>query len=101
MKARDGSDSEYGPGKSIIQFASQVFAASVVEIFKTLGNDGCIRIPSEKVRLNNITEFMKEHKITRVFFPPTLLKLFKPEMFPTLEKLLTGGEPVLPALIEM
>ncbi|KAH6724193.1 hypothetical protein BKA61DRAFT_727923 [Leptodontidium sp. MPI-SDFR-AT-0119] len=99
MKARDGSDSGYGPGKSIMQFASQAFAASVVEIFKTLGNGGCICIPSEKVRLNNITEFMKEHEITRVFFPPTLLKLFKPEMFPTLEILLTGGEPVLPDLI--
>lgn len=100
MKARDGSDSGYGPGKSIMQFASQAFAASVVEIFKTLGHGGRICVPSEKVRLNNIAEFMKEHGITRVFFPPTLLKIFKPEMFPTLEILLTGGELVLPDLIK-
>jgi amino acid adenylation domain-containing protein len=100
MKSRDGSDSGYGPGKRIMQFASQAFAASVVEILKTLGNGGCICIPSNAVRLNNITEFMKENGVTRVFLTPALLKLFKPEDFPTLETLLVGGEPVLPDLIE-
>lgn len=101
MKSRDGSDSGYGSGKRIMQFASQAFAASVVEIFKTLGNGGCICIPDATVRLNNITGFMKDNGITRVFFTPALLKLFKPEDFPTLEILLVGGEPVLQGLIDI
>jgi aryl carrier-like protein len=42
---------------------------------------------------------MKENGITRVFFTPALIKLFKPSDFPTLEILLVGGEPVLPELI--
>lgn len=100
MKARDGQDNGYGPGSRILQFASQAFAASVVEILKTLGNGGCLCIPSEETRLGNIANFMAEQAVTRAFFTPSLLKLFTPESFPTLQILLVGGEPVLPDLIQ-
>ncbi|KAJ6019897.1 hypothetical protein N7522_000605 [Penicillium canescens] len=99
MKDRGGQDTGYGPGSRILQFASQAFAASVVEILKTLGNGGCLCIPSEETRLGNIANFMAERAVTRAFFTPSLLKLFTPESFPTLQILLVGGEPVLPDLI--
>lgn len=100
LKNPNGREPGYGPGSRILQFASQAFAASVVEILKTIGSGGCICIPSENVRLNNITQFMREEGITRAFFTPSLLKLFTVDDLDFLKILLVGGEAVLPDLIQ-
>ncbi|TVY28404.1 Nonribosomal peptide synthetase [Lachnellula hyalina] len=91
----------YGPGGRILQFASQAFGASVYEVLKTLGQGGCICIPSEEQRLQHLVKFINDQKITRTFLVPTVLKLLSPEDVPTLEILTIGGEPVSPDLVKI
>ncbi|TVY92033.1 Nonribosomal peptide synthetase [Lachnellula willkommii] len=91
----------YGPGGRILKFASQAFGASVYEVLKTLGQGGCISIPSEEQRLQHLVKFINDQKITRTFLVPTVLKLLSPEDVPSLEILTVGGEPVSPELVKL
>ncbi|EOD43924.1 putative amp-dependent synthetase ligase protein [Neofusicoccum parvum UCRNP2] len=90
----------YGPGSRVLQFASQAFGASIWEIFKTLGNGGCLVIPPARDRLGGIANFITKKQITRTFFTPSLLNLLKPEEVTCLQILTVGGEPVTEQLIQ-
>ncbi|KAH7030084.1 hypothetical protein B0J12DRAFT_732507 [Macrophomina phaseolina] len=90
----------YGPGARVLQFASQAFGASIWEIFKTLGNGGCLVIPPTRDRLGGIANFITKKQITRTFLTPSLLNLLKPEEVSCLKILTVGGEPVTEQLIK-
>ncbi|ODA81663.1 hypothetical protein RJ55_00165 [Drechmeria coniospora] len=80
------------PNRRSLHFASPAFDASVMEIFMTLMAGGCICIPSESDRLDNIAKCMVELNVNWAFLTPTVAKLIRPEDVPQLEVLCCGGE---------
>jgi amino acid adenylation domain-containing protein/non-ribosomal peptide synthase protein (TIGR01720 family) len=76
----------------VLQFASYTFDASLMEIFTTLITGGCVCVPSDDVRLNNITDFMNEMNVSWTLLTPSFVQLFQPDAVSTLSTLVLGGE---------
>ncbi|KAI4211729.1 MAG: hypothetical protein LQ351_005503 [Letrouitia transgressa] len=76
----------------VLQFSSYAFDASIVEIFTTLMLGGCVCIPDEKTRLNNITKVINEMKVDWTLLTPSFVQTISPSDVPTLKTLVLGGE---------
>lgn len=78
----------------MLQFASAAFDAFTMEIFAALLAGGCICIPSEHDRLNNLDKFIREMNVNWAFFTPTALTFLQPERASSLQTVVLGGETV-------
>ncbi|KAH7407957.1 nonribosomal peptide synthase [Cadophora sp. MPI-SDFR-AT-0126] len=76
----------------VLQFASYTFDASLLEILTTLTFGGCVCVPSEDARLNNIAEVIKEMNITWTLLTPSFIQMLQPSAIPDLKTLVLGGE---------
>ncbi|KAK2758725.1 NRPS [Arachnomyces sp. PD_36] len=84
-----------------LHFASYAFDASIYEIFSVLANGGCLCIPSEFDRMNNITGFIEEHKVNWALITPSVVQgLIQPEGVPNLRTLVVGGEAVTQEIVD-
>ncbi|KAJ5786775.1 uncharacterized protein N7503_011987 [Penicillium pulvis] len=88
-----------GPHTRMLQFAAYSFDVSNREIFITLMCGGCICIPSEDDRVNNLAQFINKYYVTSASLTPSLANLLSPESVPTLKMLVLGGEPMTEAHI--
>lgn len=77
----------------VYQFSSYIFDAAIMDIFVTLAAGGCICIPSEDQRANNI-EAMNRMKVTLAVLTPSVARTIDPERLETLGTLIIGGEAV-------
>ncbi|OJJ07364.1 hypothetical protein ASPVEDRAFT_65770 [Aspergillus versicolor CBS 583.65] len=80
------------PGSRVLQFASYVFDASVVEIITTLIAGGCICVPSDTARQSNLSQVAREMEITWAVLTPSVARTLQPGDIPTLEILVLVGE---------
>ncbi|RDL31107.1 uncharacterized protein BP5553_09896 [Venustampulla echinocandica] len=87
-----------GPGTRFLQFASYVFAASVVEIFSTLYYGGCICIPLAESQKDRLPQCIQDWDINTALMTPTGASLMHPDKVPGLRTLLLGGEAVTKAI---
>jgi amino acid adenylation domain-containing protein len=78
----------------ILQFASFVFDLCIGEIVGPLMAGACLCVPSDEVRMNDITSFIAEKDINWAFLTPAFVRTLKPEDVPSLELLLLAGEAV-------
>jgi amino acid adenylation domain-containing protein len=76
----------------VLQFASHTFDASVMEILSTLLVGGCICIPSDQERLNNLAGVISKLNVNWTLLTPPVASVLKPDSIPTLKVLVTGGE---------
>lgn len=76
----------------VLQFASHTFDASVMEILSTLVVGGCICIPSDQERMNNLAAVITELNVNWTLLTPSVASVLKPDSVPTLKVLVTGGE---------
>lgn len=76
----------------VLQFASHTFDASVMEILSTLLVGGCICIPSDQQRLNNLAAVITKLNVNWTLLTPPVASVLKPDSIPTLKVLVTGGE---------
>src|SRR5207247_5724673 len=83
----------------VLQFASYTFDASIMEILTTLIVGGCICVPSEESRLNNITKVINEMEVTWTLLTPSFAQLLQPSAVPKLQTLVLGGEAMPQSLI--
>jgi amino acid adenylation domain-containing protein len=90
---------ELGPGCRVLQFASPTFDASVWEIFMALASGACLSLgdggafsPEELARV------LREHRITTVTLPPSLLRLLPSQDLPDLRTVISAGESCSEAL---
>lgn len=82
-----------GPNTRALQFAAFAFDVSIEEVFTTLAHGGCVCIPSEEERLNNLPLFIRSMDVNWAHLTPTVANLLKPEeVLPSLEVLILGGE---------
>jgi len=92
------SSAAYGPAMRIkstsraLQFASYTFDASLIETLTVLTVGGCICIPSDQMRLNNITGVVNEMKVNWAILTPSFVQLIQPSAVPGLKTLVLGGE---------
>ncbi|GAP90069.2 putative nonribosomal peptide synthase [Rosellinia necatrix] len=76
----------------IFQYSSYSFDVSVGDIFATFLAGGCLCIPSEDQRLDQLYETINEMKATHLCTTPTVLAGLTPEDMPSLRQVTVGGE---------
>ncbi|KAG0156359.1 hypothetical protein PDIDSM_3537 [Penicillium digitatum] len=81
-----------GPGTRLLQFAAYTFDVSCADIFTTLQRGGCICIPSEEQRLNDLSGAINTFQCNWAFLTPTIAALLPADNLPSLRTLVLGGE---------
>lgn len=87
-----GTNRKIGPGTRLFQFAAYTFDVSVADIFTTLQRGGCICVPSEDERINDISGAMNRLGCNYTFLTPTVAGMVEPSSVPGLKTLILGGE---------
>ncbi|KAL4734758.1 hypothetical protein BDV11DRAFT_174477 [Aspergillus similis] len=83
-----------------LQFATYTFDLSVGEIFNTLMHGGCVCVPSEEERLDDLEGFIRRLKANWALLTPTVLNMMTPANVPSLKTISTGGEPMKQDIIQ-
>ncbi|KAJ5746490.1 nonribosomal peptide synthase [Penicillium odoratum] len=81
-----------GAASRVFQFASYAFDGSIMEMLTTLMEGGCVCIPSEEDRQNNLVQAFNSFQANFLCLTPSLLKSLNPRDLPTLKNLLVTGE---------
>ncbi|KAF7556526.1 hypothetical protein G7Z17_g1316 [Cylindrodendrum hubeiense] len=79
----------------VFDFASYAFDIAVHNVFATLVTGGCLCVPSDTDRKENIGESMSNMRVTIADLTPTVARLLDPATLPDLETLILAGEAVL------
>ena len=75
-----------------LQYAAHSFDAAVGDILGTLMAGGCICIPSEAERLDNVEAAIRRMRVDMLDIPPSVLRLMKPENIPSVKTIVIAGE---------
>ncbi|PWY86641.1 acetyl-CoA synthetase-like protein, partial [Aspergillus heteromorphus CBS 117.55] len=81
-----------GPESRVLQFASYIFDASLQEVFATLTAGGCLCIPSEEQRFNDLGSAIRAMNVTWVFMTPMFAQTLQPSDLEGVRTLMMGGE---------
>ena len=84
----------------ILQFANFVFDVTILEVFMTLTVGGCICVPHETERMNDISGAIQRTRANWIVLSPSTATLLTPSEVPTLSTLCLGGEPFPKSMIE-
>lgn len=84
----------------MLQFVSYVFDACILEIMYTLIFGGCICVPSDWDRMNNLAGVINKMQVTSAFFTPSLFRNMEFEDIAGLDTVILGGESVPEELIK-
>ncbi|KAM0438114.1 hypothetical protein ACHAQK_006845 [Fusarium lateritium] len=76
----------------VLQFASHTFDASIMEILTTFLVGGCVCIPSDEERMNDLTGAIAKYDVNWALLTPSVANVLKPGSVPGLKVLVTGGE---------
>lgn len=80
------------PTSRIYDFASYAFDFSWSNLLLTLYSGGCICIPSEEERRNDVTQSIQRFNANFAFFTPSVARILGPDALSTLDTLIVGGE---------
>ncbi|KAH9212622.1 hypothetical protein DL95DRAFT_303903 [Leptodontidium sp. 2 PMI_412] len=89
-----------GAGHRVLQFASHTFDVTIQEVFTTFFFGGCVCIPSEEDRLNNLEHAILSLGVNFLSLTSTVAGLLEPDHLPAVEKVILLGEPVNPLVLE-
>ncbi|KAK2746149.1 NRPS [Onygenales sp. PD_40] len=89
-----GSIMEVGIDSRVFSFASYAFDVSLGDTWTTLMRGGCVCVPSEGDRMNNLAQTITEMRVNWIGLTPTVSRLLAPESVPTVKTLSLGGEPI-------
>ena len=84
----------------VMQFASHTFDASIFDMFAALLLGGCVCIPSEDERMDDLPGFIERTNCNWILATSTVMSMIIPEQVPGLEVLVLGGEPLSRAVLE-
>ncbi|RDW86494.1 uncharacterized protein DSM5745_03136 [Aspergillus mulundensis] len=88
-----------GPWTRAIQFSAHTFDVCVKDIFTTLTFGGCVCIPSEAQRLDDLGSAMKAMGVNFASLTPTVASLLDLQELPLLETIVCTGEALSPAIL--
>ncbi|KAK1912672.1 hypothetical protein P3342_004608 [Pyrenophora teres f. teres] len=78
----------------VLQFASYTFDACMDEIITTLMYGGCICVPSDSDRRNDLVKAISTMDVSCALLTPSVARLLEPSSVPTLQMLVLQGEQV-------
>ncbi|PSN65088.1 nonribosomal peptide synthetase-like protein [Corynespora cassiicola Philippines] len=84
----------------VLQFSNHIFDISLTEILSTLLVGGCICIPSEEDRVDNLAGFIRSVRANALYLTPSVASTLDPCSLPSVEKLALGGEHATRKLVE-
>jgi amino acid adenylation domain-containing protein len=84
----------YTAESRVYDFSTNSFDGSLLNMFTTLVAGGCLCVPSEQDRRNNLGESINSLRANAVFLTPSVAELLSPEQVPCLKTLILGGEAV-------
>ncbi|CRG90971.1 hypothetical protein PISL3812_08019 [Talaromyces islandicus] len=84
----------------VLQFASFVFDLSIEEILGTLIHGGCVCVPSDAERLDDLASTMERLQVNWANLTPTVLRTLVPASVPHLKTVISAGEPLGDDLIK-
>ncbi|CAG8387621.1 unnamed protein product [Penicillium salamii] len=84
----------YTPESRVLDFASYAFDVSIDSMLLTLGNGGCLCIPSDEDRLNDINEVIRKMRINYAGLTPSVGRILDSDVIASLSGLGLGGEAV-------
>lgn len=90
----------FGPNARILQFTAFTFDPANHEILSGLYGGGCVCVPSEHDRMNNMEKFINDFQVTAATLTPSVARLMAPENVPSLKTLALMGEAVKPSDVE-
>nr|AGQ43600.1 HC-toxin synthetase [Alternaria jesenskae] len=90
----------FNPCTRMLQFSSLMFDLSILEIWAVLYAGGCLFIPSDQERVNNLQDFTRINGINTVFLTPSIGKLLQPKDLPDISFAGFIGEPMTRSLID-
>lgn len=76
----------------VFQFASYAFDVTIFDTLMTLTVGGCVCVPSDTERSNDLANAIQHFRATHLSLTPTVARILDPEDFPTLQTLTLGGE---------
>ncbi|KAL8640611.1 MAG: hypothetical protein Q9228_002487 [Teloschistes exilis] len=82
----------HGANLRTLQYSSYTFDASVLDIFATFAQGGCLCLPSEDDRLGNLQNFILDKQVNFADLTPTLAILLDLGKLPQLKVMAIGGE---------
>ncbi|KAI9794928.1 MAG: hypothetical protein M1835_006302 [Candelina submexicana] len=85
----------------ISQFAAYSFDLSMIEILLPLIVGGCVCVPSEDGRLDNLAFCMEDMNVNFAMLTPSSVKLLRPHDIPSMRMIMVGGEPITGELIRI
>ncbi|KAH7329601.1 hypothetical protein B0I35DRAFT_507853 [Stachybotrys elegans] len=91
----------YHEDSRVLQFASYTFDNSLAEIFTTLIRGGCVCVPSDHERLNDLAGVIDRHQVTLADITPTVATFLQPSDVPSLQTLALGGEAVTTKCVDI
>ncbi|KAI1333949.1 hypothetical protein F5Y15DRAFT_430188 [Xylariaceae sp. FL0016] len=89
-----------GPSTRALQFSAHTFDVVVKDIFTTLSFGGCVCIPSETARLNDLGSAINAMKVNFATLTPTVASLLDPRDVPGLETIVSTGEALSAAILQ-
>lgn len=81
-----------GPGVRVLQFASYNFDAAVGDILPTLMSGGCLCIPSEAERMDDVETAINRMDVDTLFVTPSLVATLEPESIRSVQTIVLVGE---------
>jgi amino acid adenylation domain-containing protein len=77
-----------------LQYGSYIFAGAMVEILVTLIQGGCLCIPADQERGEELSQAIRRMDVNWAFLPSTVLSFLQAEAVPSLKTVCVGGEPI-------
>ncbi|KAL3418386.1 peptide synthetase [Phlyctema vagabunda] len=84
----------YRAHSRVLDFASYAFDVSIDCMLCTLSQGGCICVPSDEARLNDLGGAIKSMDVNMAHMTPSVARVLEPEIMSSLEVLGLGGESV-------
>ncbi|KAK1967729.1 acetyl-CoA synthetase-like protein [Colletotrichum sublineola] len=78
-----------------LQYSAFTFDGMLLDTFAALVHGGCVCVPSEHQKMNDLAGFIQNFQINTTCFTPSLYRIIDPDSVPSLKVVMIGGEPVL------
>ncbi|KAE8547820.1 hypothetical protein EYB25_009613 [Talaromyces marneffei] len=82
----------YTEDSRVFDFASYAFDVSIDSMLLTLANGGCLCIPSDEDRMNDINGVIRKMRVNYAGITPSVARILEPDVIASLSGLGLGGE---------
>ncbi|KAH0592368.1 Nonribosomal Peptide Synthetase [Metarhizium humberi] len=78
----------------VYDFSTYSFDGCILNAFTVLAAGGCLCVPTDDGRKNNLADSMESLSSNAVFLTPSVAELLSPEQLPSLRSMILGGEAI-------